>query len=369
MPVSFLIPCAFVAAVVTALLAYPVRLGAHRLGWLDHPGERKTHRAPVAYGGGVAIAAGLCAGLLAAAFVAPDVLQPSSRIPAFVIGLLVTLIVGSWDDARTLSPWTKLGLQMAIGLGMWLAGFRVEKVTNPFGGAIHIDAMGAILTVAWYVALMNAMNLIDGLDGLASGVAAIAGATVLGISFSWSEPATALISAIFVGACAGFLPHNFHPAKMYLGDGGALSLGFSLASLALATSTKTSALLALMIPIVALLIPVADAVYAFVRRLRSGRHPFLGDQGHLHHRLMRLGLTHRRVVLIVYYLSAVNGVLAWLLASSTPPEQSSSKAVLLVFAMQAAGFLLLVESLTSLEKRPREAEATSEKQEPPSLVR
>lgn len=348
---SILILSALVAALAAMAFTIPVRHAALRMQWIDRPDKRKMHQSPVAYGGGIVIVAGIIAGLITVLLLQPEVISAEQRSVAFIIGLLVALLIGCWDDARGLSPWTKIGCQVAIGLGMWAAGFRVEKLTNPFGGAIHLNAVGALLTVGWYVALMNAMNLIDGLDGLAAGVAAIAGATILGISSSWSEPATAVFSAILVGACIGFLPHNFFPARMFLGDGGSLSLGYCLATLALATSTKSSALLALMIPVLALLIPVADAVYAFIRRIKSGRHPFSGDQGHLHHRLLRLGLTHRRVVWIFYYLSAVNGVLAWLLASSTPPDQSSSKAIFLVFAMQAAGFLLLIESVTSLEGR------------------
>lgn len=350
---SALLACGLVAAAVTAALSLAVAEMARRIGWMDAPGERKTHLSAVPYGGGIALVAGIGAGTISAAMMNPALLHPSARILPFAAGLVATLFVGSWDDAKGLSPWAKLAFQIGLGLAMWFGGYQVRKVTGLAGDTIQINALGALLTVVWYVAIMNAMNLIDGLDGLAAGVAAIAGATILIISFSWSEPATALLSAIFVGSCLGFLPRNFHPAKIFLGDGGALCLGFCLATLALDTSTKSSALLALMIPIVALLIPVADATYAFARRLKSGRHPFLGDQEHLHHRLIRLGLTHRRVVLIFYYFSAVNGVLAWLLASLKPPDISTSRAVFVVFVMQAAGFLLLLEILSSLENHKR----------------
>ncbi len=221
---------------------------------------------------------------------------------------------------------------------------RIEILTNPFGETFQFGAEGAVLTVVWYVALMNAMNLIDGLDGLAAGVAAIAGMTILGISASWSQPSAALLAAILVGSCAGFLPHNFHPARMFLGDGGSFALGFFLATISLETSTKSPALLALLIPMVALLLPLADAAFAFVRRLAGGTHPFSPDRRHLHHRLLRAGLTPRRAVVLFYYLSAVNGVMAYLLA------KSSQIAILCVFLMLGFGFLLLIENLSSIEK-------------------
>ncbi len=343
---------AFIAFVSALLFAFPVRRLARRFDWVDHPtGERKTHARAIPYGGGLAIVLGMGAGILTTLFTPPALLASGTRLWAIVLGVMLTLLIGSIDDARGLGPWTKLYAQIAIGLGMWFAGFRVEKVTNPLGGVIHFGGFGAPLTVLWYVAVMNAMNLIDGLDGLACGVAAIAGMTILGISARWSEPQTMMLSAIFVGACLGFLPHNFHPARQFLGDGGSLTLGFCLATLSMATGTKSTAMLAMLVPMVALLIPVADAIAVFTRRLKHGQHPFRGDQRHLHHRLLRIGLTHRRVVLIFYYWSGVNGVLAYLLASATPLEQSSSAGVFLVFVLQAAGFLLLLESLSLLESR------------------
>jgi UDP-GlcNAc:undecaprenyl-phosphate GlcNAc-1-phosphate transferase len=332
------------AAIAAFIFGFPMRAAARRMNWLDQPSERKVHTNPVPFGGGVVLLIGTLGGMFCAQFAETGAGGMDPKTLAFAAGLTMSLMVGLWDDMRRLGPWSKIAMQSLIALFMWKAGFRIEILTNPFGETLQFGAEGAVFTVVWYVALMNAMNLIDGLDGLAVGVAAIAGVTILGVSASWSQPSAALLAAILVGSCVGFLPHNFHPARMFLGDGGSLSLGFFLATISLETSTKSPALLALLIPMVALLLPLADAAFAFVRRLAGGKHPFHPDRRHLHHRMLRAGLTPRRAVVIFYYLSTVNGVMAYLLA------KSSQLAVLCVFLMLGLGFLLLIENLSSIEK-------------------
>jgi len=343
---------ALTAAVLALAFGFPMRAAARRLGWGDLSAERKTREKPASFGGGVALVIAIVASIVAARLAAPQTLGAEPRQWAIVAGIAISLAVGLWDDALGLRSWAKVAVQAAVGLLMWRAGFRAEIATNPFGGVIHLGVWGAALTVVWYVALMNAMSLIDGLDGLAAGVAAIAGVTILVISASWSQPSTALLSAIFVGACLGFLAHNFHPARLLLGNGGSMTLGFFLATLTLETGTKSSALLALMFPMVALLLPIADAMFAFTQRLAGGGQLSSGGRRpHLHDRLLRLGISHKRIVLILYYLSAINGVLAYLLAARATPGGSSSAPIAAVFFLQAAGFLLLIESLASLENR------------------
>ncbi|MCX7016699.1 MAG: MraY family glycosyltransferase [Candidatus Sumerlaeota bacterium] len=348
MPASTLAAGAAAAAVLAVAAGFPARWGARRIGWLDQPTGRKAHERPVPFGGGIVLVVAMLGGLCAARWLAPWTSETNALLfgqttmtAALLTGLALSLALGAWDDWRPLSPWAKLAVQAGIGALMYAGGFRIERLTNPFGPAMEFGVPGWPITVAWYVALMNALNLIDGLDGLAAGVAAIAGLTVLGVSASWSQPSAALLSAIFVGACVGFLAHNFHPARLFLGDGGSQTLGFCLATLTLETGTKGSAMMAML---VALTLPLVDAVFAFVRRVALGRHPFMADQRHLHHRLLALGLSHRRVVLIVYYFSAVNGVLAYLLAKFPPI------ATAWVFLMLLVGFFLLIESLASIER-------------------
>jgi len=297
-----------VLALAVGYLLTPVvgRL-AGKLGALDIPDTRKLHTQPVPRLGGLAVYFAFLAGLLA--------FGPGGReIWGLVVGASLIVVLGTLDDIYDLPAKVKLAGQVAAAAAVIPFGLQVEFVTNPLnGGLIHLGWLGIPVTVFWLVAVTNALNLIDGLDGLATGTAVIAAATLAAVA--WTEGQTAAVAlALIVGAAAlGFLRHNFYPAKIFLGDSGSMLLGFVLAATAVIGLTKSATALSLIIPILILGIPLFDTTFAVVRRCYRRRPIFNPDRGHLHHRLLDAGLTHRRAVLVVYGVDAVLGASAILL--------------------------------------------------------
>ncbi|MGQ9497464.1 MAG: MraY family glycosyltransferase [Desulfotomaculales bacterium] len=295
------------ALAVGYLLTPVVGRLAGKLGALDVPDARKLHTRPVPRLGGLAVYLAFLAGLLA--------FGPAGReIWGLVVGASLIVVLGTLDDIYDLPAKVKLAGQIAAAAAVIPFGLQVEFVTNPLnGGLIHLGWWGIPVTVFWLVAVTNALNLIDGLDGLATGTAVIAAATLAAVA--WTEGHTAAVAlALIVGAAAlGFLRHNFYPAKIFLGDSGSMLLGFVLAATAVIGLTKSTTALSLIIPILILGIPLFDTTLAVVRRCYRRRPIFNPDRGHLHHRLLDAGLTHRRAVLVVYGVDAVLGVSAILL--------------------------------------------------------
>ncbi len=321
-----------------------LRRAAARRGFLDMPSGRKMHKRPVPYGGGagmyIAAAAALAALYL---FWGPAFLY-RTEITAIVCGGAVIVLFGLYDDILGSGAVQKLTAEAAAALIMYHAGFRIERISAPWAGSISLGGWGLAATIFWYWIMMNAINLIDGLDGLAAGVAGISALTILAMSAGSGRPLAICIALITAGVCLGFLPHNFPPARQFMGDAGSLFLGFLLGSLTLLTSTKAPALLTLLIPLVAVGMPVFDAGHAFFRRIIRGAHPFRADTQHFHHRLVGLGLSQKRAVLVMYYISAYLGVMAYVL-SQAPPELTVVVVILL-----GAGMFLAAENLTVLGK-------------------
>jgi len=360
-----LILCAIVGTLASIA---SVRL-SHKLGILDQPGERKVHVKPVAYLGGFGFVLTMIIGV--GIF---GILQPYSGLMEFrshlifVVGLMAIFLIGLWDDVIGIRAIIKLFLQIAVAFGMWLAGVRIERVSLAFGQSLDLlgwdqqsliivilaSLPSIIITVGWYVALMNAINLIDGLDGLAGGVSLIAALSlgIVGITISYTVGLNLgqALPIIASGAIFGFLTQNWHPAKTFMGDSGSLSIGFTLATASLISSTKAPALLALMVPLTALALPLFETAFSFLRRAIKGTNPFKADRRHLHHRLLDAGLDQRRVVLIFLYTTAYFGVNAVLIS------QSRSPLLLLNVAMIGLGLLMLIEYLKYFEKK-RERES------------
>jgi UDP-GlcNAc:undecaprenyl-phosphate GlcNAc-1-phosphate transferase len=336
------------------LLSFPVRLLASRLAVLDYPDQRKIHSVPIPSLGGLALLGAFAAAAIVAVKTDPQRFflfrQP---LAGLVIGAAIVTMLGLWDDVRGSGAAIKLAIQGAVGVLMYLYGFRIERITTPFEGILELRWGGLALTVLWYCIMMNAMNLIDGLDGLAAGISAIAGVTIFAISFHWDEPLAAFLALTIVGISVGFLPHNFYPAKIFMGDTGSLLLGFLLASLTLITNTKAPAILTLLVPLVALGLPLVDTLYAFLRRCLMRAHPFRADNRHLHHRLLALGLSHKRVVILLYYVSGYLGVMAYILSKVSPGI------TLLTVLILAIGLFLLIENLNFLERRGKSSHDTS----------
>jgi UDP-GlcNAc:undecaprenyl-phosphate GlcNAc-1-phosphate transferase len=326
------------------LLNYPIRMLAGRLEFIDVPGERKVHKKAIPYGGGVGIYMALVITLVAVFLVYPPAILFKREIIGLVLGGILVVSLGLWDDAHGAGASFKFSTEAAIAIIMYYFGFRIEKMSVPGFGTVELGWFGVLITIFWFLIMMNAINLIDGLDGLATGVTAIATITILIITFERGRPFEAILACTIIGLCAGFLPHNFHPAKLFMGDTGSLTLGFLLGSLTLTTSTKAPAFLTLMIPLVAIGMPIFDTIHAFFRRILTGQHPFRADTKHLHHRLLNLGLSQTRAVLLLYYISAYLGVMAYILS------KTSSEITLIVVILLLLGLFLGAENIKILTR-------------------
>lgn len=317
------------------------------LGVLDVPSEeRKQHRAPIPYEGGVAIFLGFLTGVLFLTTRDDTSIFWHRSVQAVVIGATAATALGALDDILDLRPWVKLLGQLAIGVLMYAYGFRIEKISNPFGNEVALfEGVSLVGTVLWYALLMNGINMIDGVDGLAAGIVAISGITLAFIAYDLNQPLAGNLALIMSAACLGFLPFNFNPASIFMGDAGSHLLGFLLASLTLMSSSKTPALLTLAVPIVAVALPLFETLFAFGRRLIQGQHPFKGDRSHLHHRFLALGFSERRTVLILYYITAYVGAIAYVV------QKLDARLTLLMGLFLAGGLLLLAESMGYLRRR------------------
>ncbi len=292
----------FVQAFVLSLLLTPlVRAVARAVGAVDNPGERSVHRDPVPCLGGIALYASFAITTFASG------MWDIPSVQGLLLGGLAILVVGVVDDLVDISPGIKLMGQAAAALILVSFGTRIGWVTNPWGGLIVLGYWSIPVTMIWVVAFANVLNLIDGLDGLAAGIAGIASLTLLLVALRTGQPWLAIgLVAALAGSIFGFLPYNFNPAKIFMGDGGALFLGFALAGVSADGLLKSTAAIAIVIPMLVLGVPILDTAFAIHRRWRRGLPVHGADKDHLHHRLLRLGLSHRQAVLTMY------GVSVWL---------------------------------------------------------
>jgi UDP-GlcNAc:undecaprenyl-phosphate/decaprenyl-phosphate GlcNAc-1-phosphate transferase len=300
---------AAVAAVVSFALTPSTIALARRVGAVDEPSVRKVHRSPVPRLGGLAVIAAITAGIGIALALVPrawDQAQMAAFALAAGMGLIPIVVVAIWDDIRSLRAFPKLVAQI-IGAGVAVTlGIQLGPTIHLFGTQLHIGWLAVPLSLVWIVALTNAFNLVDGLDGLSAGLALISAVSLGAISVVAHRPTMAIASFVVAAALLGFLPFNIHPARVFLGDSGATAVGFVLACLALAGGSTLSAGLAILVPVLILGLPIADTVVTVIRRaLRDpGRANSNGmfdpDRDHFHHRLMSLGLNHKQAVFVLY---------------------------------------------------------------------
>ena len=333
---------AFLAAAATAAVLTPLVRGlASRRGLLDHAlGSRKVHGRPVPRLGGVAMVVAFYAPLAALLFVDSEVghrfwAQGERAVGLFAGGLAIAAL-GVFDDLWGADARVKFTVQFAVAGLLYAIGFRIDQIANPFGDPIQLGVLGLPFTLLWIAGVVNAMNLIDGLDGLAGGVALVAVATTFAVAALRGEPLMVLFTAALAGAIVGFLFYNFNPASIFMGDTGSMFLGFVLATTAIQTNQKSATAVAILVPIVALGVPIADTVLAVARRAARGAPLFQADRGHIHHRLLAAGLTHRQAVLVLYGASIVLGLFALVLAFA-----SSADAALFLLCLSALGALAL----------------------------
>ncbi|GGX33922.1 undecaprenyl-phosphate alpha-N-acetylglucosaminyl 1-phosphate transferase [Streptomyces chryseus] len=358
-----------VTAAVTYLLTGPVRKFAIATGAMPEIRARDVHREPTPRLGGIAMFGGLCAGLLVADHLQnlSSVFELSNEPRALLSGAAVIWLIGVLDDKFEIDALIKLGGQFIAAGVMVAQGLTILWLPVPGVGQVSVTAwQGNLLTVALVVITINAVNFVDGLDGLAAGMVCIASAAFFmyayriwyGYGIEEAAPAT-LFAAILMGMCMGFLPHNMHPARIFMGDSGSMLIGLVLAAGAISvtgqvdpdamklfpgTSTRevTHAMLPvfipLLLPLTIIAIPVADLLLAIVRRTWQGKSPFAADRGHLHHRLLEIGHSHSRAVLIMYFWSALIafGAVAYSVHSA------SMWIVLGIVALSAVGLVLLL---------------------------
>jgi UDP-GlcNAc:undecaprenyl-phosphate GlcNAc-1-phosphate transferase len=302
---------AFVVAMALSAAFTPIaRRAAIGMGAVSSPGGRHINARSVPRLGGIALAVacvGTLLGLLGLeSSVAGVMRHQAMQVVGLVVGALLMFGVGALDDTRGLRAITKLGAQVVAAVGAYYCGFRINAVHLPLVGDQSMGMFALPVTVVWIVGIINAINLIDGLDGLAAGVAFFAGVTNFVVGYLSQEILVATVMATLMGAVLGFLFFNFNPARIFMGDSGSYLLGFLLGTTALAgTSQKASTAVAILVPILALGVPIFDTLFSIARRLLERRSIFSPDRGHIHHRLLDLGLTHRRAVLILYSVSIV----------------------------------------------------------------
>lgn len=294
----------FVLALLLGLVLTPLagRLGS-RVGAVDRTKGRAIPRA-----GGVAVALAACAALFALGLAFGPVrdllLSVQGRLLPVYLGAGGILLLGIVDDIHRLKALPKLLVEVGIAVGLYAAGVRAATVWLPFGIMELGPLLGLAFTVLWIVGITNAFNLLDGIDGAAAGSAVFALLAMFVASVSLQQPLVALLAAALAGGTLGFLPFNFPPARMYLGDAGSLFLGFALAVLAIEGATKGPAIVAIAIPLVAFGLPVMDTTIAVIRRAARGAPLFTGDREHLHHRLLDIGFTNAQAAAILYVVSA-----------------------------------------------------------------
>jgi len=301
---------ALVGAAVTLLVTPLVRRFALSRGYVHAPGHRDVHTRPVVRIGGIAVFAGVMAAILTQAvgerfFGWEGTLigggSARARILGVVIGMVLIFLTGLFDDFKPLSPgWKLAGEILAAGVVV-ASGLRIEYIGNPLGeGLIQLGLLSIPITLVYIVGFTNVINLIDGLDGLAAGVSAIAAATLLVLAAQGNRLDAAAVAAAVIGACLAFLRYNFHPASIIMGDSGALFLGFALSVISLMGVMKSTAAIALAVPLFIVGVPIFDTASAIIRRTIQGRPIQEADRGHIHHRLLGRGFTQRQTVLIIY---------------------------------------------------------------------
>lgn len=337
---------AFVVACAVSFTATPFSIWlSKRWGVLDQPSNRKVHTVPIPRWGGVGIYSGILITVLGLSIGFPrfrtllefrqsvydhgrllGVVALDKQLAGILVGLTFAVLLGMMDDKQGVSALPKLLTQIiaslvALNYGVQISGLRLPFMSSYVQFPILLSQ---VITVFWIIGFMNALNLADGLDGLAAGLATIASATFLAVAIIQGNTDTvfvskqlklaAVLSSILCGSCLGFLPYNFYPAKVFMGDGGALGIGFLLGAITVIGTLKTTAVLSIMIPVIVVALPVIDVILAIVRRAQRKTRIMGPDKEHLHHRLIEMGWTPREVVLLVYVLTLLLSVSAIFLA-------------------------------------------------------
>ena len=327
---AYVVLALLTALVVSFLMTPVVKSFAYKVGAIDVPkDDRRMHKKPIPRLGGLAIFFGFMVSILLFVEITPE-------MRSILLGSVIIVVLGVVDDICALPAMLKFVVQIAAALIPALNGVVIQAFSNPniFSDNLYwvLGWLSIPFTVLWIVAITNAVNLIDGLDGLADGVSAISATTVLVIALMGSELQVAIVMAALVGACVGFMPYNLNPAKMFMGDTGATFLGYILATMSIQGLFKFYAVISFAVPFLILGLPIFDTTFAFIRRIAHGQSPMHADRGHIHHRLIDMGLSQKQAVATLYVISAILGLSAVVL--TTGGEQ---KAMLLFAALCIVG--------------------------------
>ncbi|HOJ69374.1 MAG TPA: MraY family glycosyltransferase [Candidatus Hydrogenedentes bacterium] len=341
-----------VAFLVAALATPMFRWIARRYNILDHPTQhRKIHPRPTPYLGGLAFFAAYLVVLVESIWRRPELIAPV-HYPLAVLGAVIILL-GLADDIFNLSGAPKLLVELMVGALLYYWAVGEQGLAKPLHAIIDLGPLAPLIAAVWVAGVMNAINFTDGLDGLAAGLVAIASAMLLVVGIINEQPATCLVMATLLGSTLGFLLYNFHPASIFMGDAGALFLGFMLGGATLVEQQKGAAVVALIVPVITIALPIADTLLSFLRRLRRAREGrfFHPDREHLHHRLLALGLDQRRAVMIMYAFSLLMGLLAILAGILPSPFKPGVPFVAALFTAAAVVWLHRIEQRRRAERQ------------------
>lgn len=340
---------------VSAAFAYAVtpfvKQWAENVGAIDVPNDnRRVHKKPTPLLGGLAIYFACLIGILL--FV-----PMNDKILGILAGATIIVVCGYFDDIKSLSPKTKFAIQIIAAIIAIYCGVRIDRFTNPLyfiykAKWIELGIFAYPVTLVWIVGLTNAFNLIDGLDGLAAGLSAISSVTLLAVAMLVGPEHSHIITmtAILAGSILGFLPYNFNPAKIFMGDTGAMFLGYMLSVVSVLGVLKSATAFSMLVPIFAMGLPIFDTLFAMIRRFVNGRSMVEADKGHLHHRLLAKGYSQKKAVLTLYSVSAVLGVGAIALVETKLKTAYILVFVVFLLASMGARYLGLLDAGDSKNK-------------------
>ena len=335
----------FMSCALSLLLTPIVRRVAGYFQCLDCPSDRKVHTRPIPRLGGIALYLAFYLPFIGAIFYPPfmgEGIASRCSLEWIVVGSTLVFLLGVVDDIVRLKAVPKLTVQVIAAFCAYLGGLGICRIDLPWDSVLTLGSFSLPVTLFWFVLVINAINLVDGLDGLAAGLTLFASLVLLALSVIAGKYLVAMGLAAVAGVSLGFLRYNFYPACIFMGDSGSYFLGYMLAALSILGSMKSEATVAILIPIIALGVPLVDAVLAPLRRIVLGKHPFKPDRNHIHHKLLKLGLTHRNAVLLLYGATILLGVFT-LLIVKFHDERSAlillALGVIVVIALRRLGYL------------------------------
>jgi UDP-GlcNAc:undecaprenyl-phosphate GlcNAc-1-phosphate transferase len=298
---------AFIITLILSLAITPLIIKlAHKLNFVDRPGERKINTKIIATAGGTAI---YLAFMIPLRFFLPA----NQTITGIMLGGSFMLLLGLLDDKFEISAPIKFIGQIIGALILIYFGVKINFITNPFGGFIYLGVYAVPFTVFWIVSIINTINLIDGLDGLAAGVSIIAVLTLFAVALQENQVVAPMLAVLLAGSCLGFLKYNFNPARVFMGDTGSMFIGYIIAAVSITGALKSAAAVTIFVPMLALAVPILDTTFAIIRRIFNDRPIGEADHGHIHHRLLAIGMNQRQAVISVYVISAFLGTIAFII--------------------------------------------------------